>query len=272
MCFCYNQWEILKLNEMKKLFFLVLCTFILGSCASHYVVAPKPNLPMTQNNLKANEVNVENLVSAYVSFSGPITFYRNNFAIPREEGVQGGVYIQYDVLSGEQLIQPYTIPVLYYKGSQKGQEVILKNGRREFDFFLGEFISSETAEDKTALRFWVQIGDSGVSFPFLRAPSSGGGVQRLGSTPRDYVFQLERFVASSNEEANHYIAQGYRSDGQYIWLDQKGTRYYLVNDFTGQSWFVTQNEASLTLSATFLQRLVDDQKEILIPNSKRVGQ
>lgn len=255
---------------MKKLIFLALAVFMLSACASHYRVDLTPNLQLTQNNLKANEIKIESLIGAYVSFSGPVTFYKNNFA-ERTEGVQGGVYIQYDVLSGERLIQPHTVPVLYYKGSKRGQPVVLKNGQRLFNFFLGEFTSCETGEDQTALRFWAQIGDSGVSFPFVQVPSSGGGMQKLG-TARDYTFQLERFTVSSNEEANAFIQQGYRSDGKFVWLEQKGTRYYLVNDFAGQSWFVTHAEAGTTLGATFLEKVIDDQKQTINPNSKRVWQ
>lgn len=268
---------------MKKILFLFVIIVLTG-CASKYQVAPKPNLPVTLESLARNDVKADKLPEAYTSVTASATFWKNTFS-ERNEDVQGGVYIQQDIFAGESIHIPMTIPVRYYKGPKKGDIVVLKNGRTEYDFFLGEFVGTELTEKETnAERFWVQFGEGeeSIVLPFVRedigrkSTNTTGTLQKINSSAKETLYRIEPFKMAqpvSQADIHYWQSKGFETDGLLVWKTQKGARYHLYNDASGQTWFADNNVLqNFALSMTYFVKDSKDERKQHLPNTKRVGQ
>ena len=236
-----------------------------------------PNEPVTENNLKSKKIIPEKLIGTYVSFPANAVFYKNP-QTENEQGVDRGIFINIDRLSGQKLVQPMFV----VKRDKKGKKIV-KKGKLERDHFLSPIVGIERNEDYIG-KMYVEImaNDFGDIFSFERVPvkysvrniNSNNGLRSLnrsvGTTQMldaRYVLECIRYSPGDQLPEGFFVEE---STG-FIFFNENGERYYITVGNSGTEWYVDARTKDHYIDMFYYMRTVDNQKIIQEAKSKKIG-
>jgi len=280
---------------MKKIGIFLLGMIMFSSCKSTFNMPTQTNQDFTAENIKAQGINPETMQSAYTSVSQGFTAFQD----PNAENIQqtdNGSVLMVDKLSGVELHIPKTEPVRYISGSKKGEIVVLKNGTVLTREFLAPVVVVEEIDSVSgyAERYWVNFGTDSLPaiFPMVRkkkissysqnrtTPSYGlrtrssGKRNSFSSTENRYFFDVKTYQQGDVVPKGFVVFRPKNKEESYkICFVHNGTNYFVLEDYSGNFWFVSEKQSKVYLERFHLMKFVDARdKKIIVPNSKKIGE
>ncbi|MCA9351581.1 hypothetical protein KC929_02280 [Patescibacteria group bacterium] len=274
---------------MKKNLLYFATVLIFAACKSSYVPPRVPNKDVTEKSLKAERIIPEKFVGTYVSFPNNAIFYQDS-KVENEQGVDRGIFINVDRLSGRQLNQPMFVPVRYYKGPKKGKKVIITRGRNKgkplLEHFLAPVVSVEATDSTYIDRLFVEIiaDDFGDTFAFERTLVSSrnqgrasSGIHNLNRSKNANSINMKNLDARYVLECLRYqpgddtTGLEVEASTGYYYLINEGLKYYLTQGSSGSLWFVDGNTKNHYIDMFYYMEATDNQKEVQEAKSLKIG-